>query len=382
MQYSMRAIAAVFGLVVLVSSQVHRGSQTPNHSPAHRDAVVLLGFHPGISSAQSAAIVATTGGTALKTIGAGTTVLYVGQAREQAAINALRRYPEVRYAEPDFIHRLDGGAVPNDSYVGSQWAVSDTGETGAWRVTTGSNAAVVAVLDTGVQYTHPDLETNMWINPGGIGGCPAGTHGYNVLIRTSDPVGDDSAYGGHGTHVAGIRGAVGNNRAGVSGVNWTTSIMAVKWVDGNNSGYTSDLITAIGWVIQAKQAGVNVRVVNDSATWAGTVPSQALSDAIDLLGSNDILFVSAAGNTPQNNDTAPRYPCSYNRPNQICAAATDQNDQLWSSSNYGVVSVKLGAPGANIFSTLRQSNYGFISGGSMAAPQVAGTGGFVLVGGS
>src|SRR5262249_14708670 len=128
----------------------------------------------------------------------------------------------------------------------------------------------------------------------------------------------------------------------------------------------------INWVISAKQAGINVRVANDSATWPGTGYSQALSDAIDALGANDILFVTAAGNTAQNNDTLPRYPCSYNRPTEICVAASDQNDNLWSSSNYGTTTVQLAAPGSNIYSTLRLSNYGYISGGSMASPQVAG----------
>ncbi len=207
---------------------------------------------------------------------------------------------------------------------------------------------------------------------------PYGTHGYNVLTGSCDPMDDDAAYGGHGTHVAGILGAVGNNGSGVSGVNWTTIIMALKWVDGSNTGYTSDLISAIDWVIRAKQSGINVRVVNDSATWPGTAFSQALSDAIDLLGSNDILFVSAAGNTAQNNDITPRYPCSYDRPNMVCVGATDQNDRLWTSSNYGITTVKLGAPSVNIYSTLRQSNYGYISGGSMAAPQVSGTAALIL----
>jgi subtilisin family serine protease len=131
------------------------------------------------------------------------------------------------------------------------------------------------------------------------------------------------------------------------------------------------------WVVRAKQAGVNVRVMNDSATWPGTSFSQALFDEIGLLGSNDILFVTAAGNTAQNNDTVPRYPCSYNRPNMICVAASDQKDNPWSSSNYGTTTVKPAA-GVNIYSTLRLSNYGYITGTSMASPQVAGTAALIL----
>jgi hypothetical protein len=189
---------------------------------------------------------------------------------------------------------------------------------------------------------------------------------------------DDTVYNGHGTHVAGIIGAVTNNAAGVAGLNWQANLMGVKWVDANGNAYTSDLISALDWVIKATKAGVNVRVVNDSQTWAGTAKSLALSDEIDALGSNDILFVTAAGNTAQDNDTTPRYPCVYDRANQICVAASDQHDHLWSSSNYGVQTVDLAAPGVNILSTLRNRTYGFISGCSMSAAQVSGAAALVL----
>ncbi len=311
-----------------------------------------------------------------------------------AAIQLLKARHEIQYAEPDYLQELDAATLPNDTYIGIQWAAQNTGQTvngssgtpgadertaAAWGISTGTNSVVVATLDTGIQYSHPDLLTNIWNSPGGINGCPAGTHGYDVLTNTCDPMDEDLAYNGHGSHVGGILGAVTNNVAGVSGVNWTTSIMAVKWIDSNGvQGATSDLITGMDWIIRAKQAGVNVRVINDSATWPGTGFSQALSDEIDLLGANNILFVTAAGNTSQNNDTTPRYPCSYNRPNMICVAATDQNDNLASFSNYGVTTVHLSAPGVNIISTLRSSNYGFINGTSMASPQVAGTAALIL----
>src|SRR5207244_5543762 len=162
-----------------------------------------------------------------------------------------------------------------------------------------------------------------------------------------DPMEARTRYGGHGTDVAGIMGAVGNNLIGVSGVNWTTSILPVKFLDSKGSGSTSRLIAALEWLIQAKQAGVNVRVVNDSATFVGTAYSQALSDEIDKLGANDILFVTAAGNTGDNNDdpSLRRYPCGYDRPNEICVAASDQKDRLPSWANYGPNTVDLAAPG-------------------------------------
>ena len=383
-------------LLTLVGVAEYALASSPrNGAPAtYRDGVVLVGFHNGVLEAEQQLILASVGAVEKKRIGAGVHVLSVGSGRVLGVIQVLKALGAIRYAEPDFAQTIDGGTQPTDTYFGNQWAAQNTGQTvdgttgtpgaderaaAAWSVLTGTNSVVVAVLDTGVQYSHPDLETNIWNNPGGIGGCPAGTHGYNVLSGTCDPMDDESYYGGHGTHVSGILGAVGNNAAGVAGVNWTTSIMGVKWVDGgSDTGYTSDLITAMDWVIKAKQAGVNVRVANDSATWPGTAFSQALSDEIDLLGSNDILLVTAAGNTGENNDVIPRYPCSYDRPNMLCVGASDQNDNLWISSNYGLNTVKLAAPGTNIYSTMRLSNYGYISGGSMAAPQVSGTAALIL----
>ncbi len=357
-----------------------------------RPGVVLVGFRLGTNELQKASVIGVAGLAELKRIGVGVHVLRVPVGAEAQVVQWLRSHSEIRYAELDYQHRVNG-AVPNDANFGNQWAMLNTGQilngyggvpgddnkaVQAWSLTTGSPSVVVAVLDTGTQYSHPDLSVNMWNNPGGIGGCAAGTHGYNVLASTCDPMDDETFFGGHGTHVSGLLGAVGNNGAGVTGVAWTSSIMAVKWVSADANGFTSDLITAMDWVIAAKQSGVNVRVINDSATWPGTGYSQALSDEIDLLGSNDILLVTAAGNSAQDNDSVPRYPCSYARPNMICVAALDMDNSLWVASDWGHATVQLAAPGANVYSTLRQSNYGYVTGGSMAAPQVAGTAALIL----
>ena len=405
-----------------LSAAIPLYSASDDDLPPHRDGTVLVKFRSDISIDRQKSIVSAVGGrfikhmgeSAFKQIGEGVSVVNVGSGRVSAAIEKLKELNFVLYVEPDYRSaplsevrspfELSGGALANgnvtgggmltnDPGVGLQWALQNTGQqvngvTGmpgaderavaAWSATTGTNSVVIAVLDTGVQYSHPDLWTNMWNNAGGINGCAAGTHGYNVLTGLCDPMDDDSEYNGHGSHVAGILGAVGNNGLGVSGLSWTTSIMAVKWVDGTGAGFTSDLISAMDWVINAKHAGVNVRVVNDSQTFWGTAFSEALSDEIDLLTANDILFVTAAGNTAENNDTTPRYPCSYDRPGMICTAASDQNDNLWMNSNFGAITVKLAAPGANIYSTLRSSDYGFISGCSMAAAQVSATAALIL----
>ena len=350
-------IAAV--VVVMLTGLASRPfAQSPNDSPPFEDGSVLLRFAGNLPAPLQNAILTEAGATEIKTLGVGAHLVKVTPGRVLAAIQVLKAHHEIIYAEPDFLWTLDAATLPNDTFIGTQWAAQNTGQSVnnysgtpgadertalAWGTSTGTNSVIVAVLDSGIQYSHPDLLTNIWNNPGGINGCPAGTHGYNVLTSTCDPMDDDTVYGGHGTHVAGILGAVGNNAAGVAGVNWTTSIMAVKWVPSTGAaGNTSSLISAMDWVISAKQAGINIRVVNDSAT--GGQFSQALSDEIDKLGQNNILFVTAAGNNQQNTDVTPVYPCSYNRPTMICVAATNQDDHLASFSNFGTTAVQLAAP--------------------------------------
>lgn len=304
-------------------------------------------------------------------------------------------------------------ATPNDPSFPLQWGSSNTGQLiptqeseeelgpaakgtpGAddralegWGVTTGSRSIVIGVVDTGVDYNDSDLAANIWSNPGGIGGCPSGSHGFNLLepLRKCTPLDEEpggaNGYGGHGTHVAGIIGAVGDNGAGVTGINWQASILPVKWLSSasTNTNGTEVLIKALEAVVSAKQAGVNVRVVNDSATFLGTSYSQALANEIDTLGANNILFVTAAGNTGDNNDVEKvrRYPCGYDRPSEICVTATDNNDKLPNWANYGPNTVDLAAPGVSIYSTLRNGAYGYLSGGSMAAAQVSGAAALIL----
>jgi subtilisin family serine protease len=365
-------------------------------SPAHasyRKGVVLLAFTPGATKKARAADAEAVGAHVIMSFIGGTQLVSVPPGDVLSAIKTLRSRGHVRFAEPDYLNHED--AAPNDPSFGLQWGHRNTGQTvngdtgtagadersvPAWDVTTGSRSIVIAEVDSGVDYNHPDLAANIWSNPGGVGGCPAGTHGYDVLTSTCDPMDDETTYGGHGTHVAGIIGAVGNNAVGVAGVNWATTILPVKWLDSTGDGSTSGLISALDWVLQAHAAGVNIRVVNDSATWFGTAFSQALSDEIDLLGQHNILFVTAAGNTGDNNDDplVRRYPCGYDRPTEICVTASDQNDALPSWANYGPTTVDLAAPGDEIYSTLRNGIYGYVSGGSMASPQVAGAAALIL----
>ena len=360
---------------------------------AYRKGFVLLAFARGATKKAQAADVATVGAHVIRSFIGGTQLVSVHRGDVLSAIKTLRSRGHVRFAEPDYLNHED--AAPDDPSFGLQWGHRNTGQTvngdtgtagadersiPAWDVTTGSRSIVIAEVDSGVDYNHPDLAANIWSNPGGVGGCAVGTHGYNVLTSTCDPMDDETTYGGHGTHVAGILGAVGNNGLGVAGVNWATTILPVKWLDSTGDGSTSGLISALNWVLQAHAAGVNIRVVNDSATFFGTAFSQALSDEIDLLGQHNILFVTAAGNTGDDNDdlAVRRYPCGYDRPTEICVTASDQNDALPSWANYGPTTVDLAAPGDEIYSTLRNGTYGYIDGGSMASPQVAGAAALIL----
>ncbi len=362
-----------------------------------RSGTLLVGFSAGASPEERSAARRAASGRLVQSFIGGTELLSVPHGQVARAVASLLSRSDVRFAEPDYLMREDG--APNDPSFPLQWAARNTGQpvngvtgtagadersTAAWGVTTGSRSIVIAEVDSGVDYNHPDLAANIWTNPGGVGGCAAGTHGYNVLTSVCDPMDDETTYGGHGTHVAGIMGATGNNGIGVAGVNWVTTILPVKWLNSSGNGSTSGLIAALNWVLQAQAAGVNIRVVNDSATFVGTSFSQALSDEIDLLGQHDILFVTAAGNTGDNNDTLSvrRYPCGYDRPTEICVTASNQQDALPSWANYGPTTVDLAAPGDNIYSTLRNGTYGYISGGSMASPQVAGAAALILSQGS
>jgi subtilisin family serine protease len=270
-------------------------------------------------------------------------------------------------------------SLPNDPQFAQQWALDNTGQSGAtagddihapaaWNITTGSHNVVVAVIDSGVDYTDPDLAANMWTNPvAGQDGYSGDVHGYDFVDNNGNPM---DQYG-HGTHVAGILGAVGNNGQGTSGVDWSCSIMALKFLDATGNGYTSDAIRALNYATMMRtEYGVNVRVANCS--WDGAANDPALQAAIADAGQAGILVVVAAGNNATNNDTTPQYPANDRLANVISVAASDQHDQLAWFSDYGPGTVDLAAPGVDIYSTLPGGRYGFLSGTSMAAPEVSG----------
>lgn len=308
----------------------------------------------------------------------------------QEMIERLRRSPLVEYAEPNYIRYLN--QAPNDPDYPELWGLNNTGQTGgtqdadidapeAWDLQTGSSSVVVAVIDSGIDLTHEDLAANLWTNPREIpgngidddeNGYIDDVHGWDFRNNDNDPSDTSLACSGHGTHVAGTIGAVGDNGVGVVGVNWDVQIMPLRCLGGFLGIFCtandSDIIEAIEYY-----TGFGVRVSNNS--YGGAPVSQAMEEVIRASHS---VFVVAAGNDGTDNDTSPHYPSNYDLNNIIAVAATDHNDQMAYFSNFGINSVDLGAPGEGILSALPGNNYDVYSGTSMASPHVAGAAGLLL----
>lgn len=299
---------------------------------------------------------------------------------------------DVAYVQPNFIYRTAGDAVtPNDTHFIAQWALKNTGSwTGipdadidadeAWGVTQGSETVVVAVTDTGVDRTHPELAPNIWSNPDEIAGngIDDDKNGYVDDVRGWDFVSNDadpSDAHGHGTHVAGTIAARGNNGAGIAGVAWNVKVMPLKMMNDQGSGRTLETVAAIEYA-----AANGADVIN--ASWGIPLSEDLLNsedtllrEAIETAG---VLFVAAAGNDAYNNDGYVRYfPASFESDNIIAVAASTSSDTLADFSHYGATSVDLAAPGEDIMSTV-PGGYNVWSGTSMAAPHVSGVAALAL----
>jgi len=266
-------------------------------------------------------------------------------------------------------------AVPNDPLFSNQYASGLMSLPQAWDKTTGSSGVIALIVDTGVLYTHPDIAENMWVNPGEVAGDGIDNdgngyiddrHGINAILNTGDPLDDN----GHGTHCAGIIGGRGNNGVGITGVAWNTKIAAAKFLSSSGSGSLSNAIKAINYGTALRRAGN--RVVVSSNSWGGGSYSATLAAAIQASADAGILFVAAAGNAASNNDLTPSYPASYTNDNVISVASTTSSGALSSFSNYGATSVDIAAPGSSILSSYLNDSYAYLSGTSMAAPQVSG----------
>ncbi|MCC7300799.1 MAG: S8 family serine peptidase, partial [Verrucomicrobia bacterium] len=281
------------------------------------------------------------------------------------------------YVEPDYLSRIN--TVPNDArwLSGDLWGLVKINATSAWDMTTGSTNVIVAVIDTGISLTHPDLSSNIWKNVAELNGTAGvdddgngfvdDTTGWDFVNNDKNPDDDNS----HGTHCAGTIGAVGNNSVGVVGVCWKVRLMALKAGDSDGLLAISDTAEAVRYA-----ADNGAKII--SASYGGSGSSDTARDAISYANGKGVLFIAAAGNNGLDNDSTPHYPSSYDLPNVVSVAASDQSDLLASFSNYGKTSVDLAAPGVSIYSTVPGDSYEAMQGTSMATPHVAGAAALLL----
>ncbi len=300
----------------------------------------------------------------------------------EQAVTLYKANPLIEFAEPDYRFTINQTQTfPNDPSFNQLWGLHNTGQSGgtanadinapeAWTLRTNASTVVVGVVDSGIDYNHPDLTANMWTNPGEIpnngidddnNGYIDDVYGINAFTNSGNPMDDHN----HGTHVAGTIGAVGNNNIGVTGVAWNVKLMALKFLSADGSGSAADAIECINYSLTK-----GVHILNNS--WGGGGFSQSLFNAINSAKDQGVIFVAAASNEGSNNDQSVSYPSGFNLPNIVAVAATDRNDLLATYSNYGYRSVHLGAPGSSILSTTPNNNYSTFSGTSMATPQVSG----------
>lgn len=377
-------LAALAGAALALLQQVVAVSPETSGGGVYVAGEVLVKFKPVSSAQDRIASVAALGHAVVDHLHPPGWVR-VRIAAGQSMAQVLATYQgdaRVAAAQPNYRYRA--AAVPNDAQYGQLWAFNNTGQivgTGsyvpmsgaagddmglepAWDHIADCSNVVVAVIDSGVNYTHQDLGPNMW-----NGGAGFPNHGHDFVDNDDDPMDQF----GHGTHVAGILGAVGDNGTGTTGVCQRARIMAVRVLDDTGAGTTATTMQGIGFAVTQ-----GARVINMSLAGSGGFDA-ALSDAITQAQNGDVVVIVAAGNEARNNDLAGNaiFPCAFTQPNLLCVAALDQNYALAAFSNWGPNSVDLGAPGTNILSTWggagsNSSSYNTLNGTSMAAPQVAG----------
>ncbi|UCE78852.1 MAG: S8 family serine peptidase [Nitrospiraceae bacterium] len=375
---------------------------------SYKKGEILVKFRPGLPRSRAVRTRQALGGLLMRTFTRMPDLEHIKLPEGTSVPDAIRAYlddPDVEYAEPNYI-RNSSMTIPNDPLFPQQWSLrntavigADIGITGAWDVHTGNGTAVIAVLDTGMDYDHPDLVDNIWINTDEVPGNNIDDDGNGFVddwrgwdfvrcaqfnpdgicispkLQDNDPMDDN----GHGTHVSGIAGAVGNNNIGIAGINWKIQLMPLKILNADGAGTVADEIEAVQYAVSK-----NVQIINMS--FSGTLFSRAELDAIDFARSAGVLVISAAANggadsIGDNNDLMPRYPANYNLNNIISVAATNSNDEIAPFSNFGPSSVHVAAPGVFILSTspfsLNPSGYTSLTGTSMSVAHVSGLAGLL-----
>jgi subtilisin family serine protease len=283
----------------------------------------------------------------------------------------------VDFAEPNYLITADQSTtqtVPNDPRYPEQWALKNTGMQQAWAVTTGSKRTVIAVLDSGIDFTHPDLSNNQWDNTlekdnnrdNDGNGFTSDLHGWDFITNSGTVIDEQ----GHGTAIAGIIAAQGNNVTGISGVMWRAGLMSLRVLDSKGTGDVANAVEAIDYAIEN-----GAQVINCS--WGTDDESLALREAIKRAAQHGIIVVTSAGNQSRDIETTPRYPASFDLPHLISVASTDNADQLTSFSNWGMAHVSIAAPGTDILTTKVSGDYQSVSGTSVSTALVTGVAGLI-----
>lgn len=321
------------------------------------------------------------------------------ETKKGLGLNTLSKFannPDVEYIEPNYLISLKSEVVPSpdpkDPSFKKQWGLKNDGKNGsifssgiagedinainAWSISKGNKDVKIAVIDTGVDYTHPDLKNQILINEAELNGKPGvdddgngyidDIYGYDFANKDGDP--QDGH--GHGTHCAGVIGA-SHDGQGVVGVMADVKILPIKFLSDSGSGETIDAISAIDYAIKR-----GVQIMSNS--WGGGEKEQALEDAIKAADKAGIIFVAAAGNDSADNDSVDSFPANYDVPNVISVASITNKGALSSFSNYGIKKVHVAAPGSSILSTYKNGGYTTMSGTSMATPHVSGIAGLIL----
>lgn len=345
--------------------------------PEHRDGELLVRFRNGVPQQAKDTIIASHGARRKKHLSGESGIeqlqLSTGRDLKLAALQLLMD-PQVELAEPNFLISKDD-LTPNDSQFARQWALRNVGQEGgqfgadikatrAWETTTGSSSTVIAVIDSGIDFTHSDLQINRWTNP--YPSASGDLHGWDFV----DDTGEIKDEHGHGTAIAGIIAAHGNNALGVTGVMWRAGLMSLRVLDNTGTGDIANAVEAIDYAITHGAQVINL-------SWGTTGNSIALKDAIERAMRRDVVVVCSAGNSGVNIDADAYYPASFNLKNLISVAASDGFDQLFSWSNWGTRTVSVAAPGTNILTTQRGGGYWSVSGTSASAPIVSGVAGLL-----
>lgn len=372
-------------------------SATPRTDPAATEDMVadqiVVRLRSGSTSVQAEAMAKRHGGWIRRKLRVGNAYLVAFAAPDADALPAMQRAlvsdPLVLTAEPDHIIRLH--AVPSDPRFTEQWALRNTGQTGgkpgadihaseAWQVTGGSHGILVGVIDSGLDRTHPDLQGNLWSNPGESGldangqdrrsnGIDDDGNGYIDDWQGWDFVANDNNPEdghGHGTHCAGVIGAGMDNGVGIVGVCHQVSIVGLRFLDASGFGTESSAAEAIHY---STLIGCNIT----SNSWGGSFTSSLINEAVAEADATRQVFVAAAGNSSANTDATPSCPACIDQSNVISVAATNASDELAWFSNFGSNTVDIGAPGVEILSTLPGNAYDSWNGTSMATPHVSAT---------